>query len=54
MKEFKFEGKVTGLSVKESEDVTRAMEAEVEKVAKDFSKKVDDLVKEKEKEITSL
>ena len=38
----------------ESEDVTRAMEAEVEKVAKDFSKKVDDLVKEKEKEITSL
>ena len=36
------------------EDETRAMEAEVEKAAKEYGKKVDQLVKDKEKEITSL
>ena len=36
------------------EDETRAMEAEVEKAAADYGKKVDKLVKDKEKEITSL
>ena len=30
------------------------MEAEVEKAAKEYGKKVDQLVKDKEKEITSL
>jgi ribosome recycling factor len=36
------------------EDETRAMEAVVEKAAADYGKKVDKLVKDKEKEITSL